>query len=115
VEDIRAEWEDRYGPVPAQADALLRVARLRAECHRVGVKELTVTANRTSQGFQARITPITLRASASVRLKRLAPSSIYKEDQRQLVLPIAKQVDPAEALSTLLQELVPAESASVAS
>ncbi len=32
VDDIRAEWEDRYGPVPAAAAALLDVARLRAEC-----------------------------------------------------------------------------------
>ncbi|HYD10965.1 MAG TPA: TRCF domain-containing protein, partial [Acidimicrobiales bacterium] len=115
VEDIRTEWEDRYGPVPPQADALLRVARLRAEAHRVGIKELTVTANRTAQGYQARISPITLRASATVRLRRLAPSAIYKEEQHQLVVPLSKQVDPADALSTLLAELVPAEDASVAS
>ena len=31
VSDIRAEWEDRYGPVPVEAEALLSVADLRAE------------------------------------------------------------------------------------
>ena len=31
VDDIRAEWEDRYGPVPDAAAALLGVARLRGE------------------------------------------------------------------------------------
>jgi len=115
VEDIRAEWEDRYGPVPAPADALLRVARLRAEAHRVGLKELTVTTNRMGPGWQARLSPIALRASATVRLKRLAPSAIYKEDLGQLVVPLSKSVDPADALVTLLSELVPDESASVAS
>jgi transcription-repair coupling factor (superfamily II helicase) len=115
VDDIRAEWEDRYGPVPAPADALLRVARLRAECARTGVKEIVVTANRTSSGHQARISPVRLRPSATVRLKRLSPSSIYKEEQRQLVVPLARGVDPADALVTLLAELVPAEDASVAS
>jgi transcription-repair coupling factor (superfamily II helicase) len=115
VDDIRVEWEDRYGPVPGPAAALLRVARLRAECHRVGAKEVVVTKNQTSQGFQARITPVRLRASAQVRLKRLSPSSIYKEEQRQLVVPLSKSVDPADALVTLLTEHVPAEEASVAS
>src|SRR3546814_10206834 len=30
VDDIRAEWEDRYGPLPPEAEELLSVARLRA-------------------------------------------------------------------------------------
>jgi len=115
VTDIRTEWEDRYGPVPPPAAALLRVARLRAECARVGVKEVVVTKNQTSQGFQARISPIRLRASAQVRLKRLSPSAIHKEEQRQLVVPLSKSVDPADALVTLLAELVPDEAPPVAS
>src|SRR5580765_958338 len=43
VDDIRAEWEDRYGPVPQPAVALLEVARLRAECARLGIREVNVT------------------------------------------------------------------------
>src|SRR5205823_11917821 len=42
VDDIRDEWMDRYGPVPAAAESLLAVARLRAECVRTGVREVTV-------------------------------------------------------------------------
>jgi hypothetical protein len=61
------------------------------------------------------VTPVRLRPSATVRLKRLSPSSIYKEEQRQLVVPLARAVDPADALVTLLSELVPVEEASVAS
>jgi transcription-repair coupling factor (superfamily II helicase) len=115
VADIRAEWEDRYGPVPPEAEALLSVAALRAECHRTGVREVVVTANRTGPGNQARITPLALRTSATVRLRRLARSAVYKEESRQLVVPLAKGVEPAAALVALLRELVPDDVTSVAS
>ena len=39
VDDIAAEWVDRYGPIPPPAEALLTVARLRAECHRLGLTD----------------------------------------------------------------------------
>ena len=52
VDDIRAEWEDRYGPVPEPAEALLTVARLRAECHRIGIRDVSIT------GTQARLAPL---------------------------------------------------------
>jgi transcription-repair coupling factor (superfamily II helicase) len=115
VQDIRAEWEDRYGPVPEPAEALLRVARLRAECVRVGAREVVVTPNRTRPGWQARISPIALRSSAAIRLRRLSRDAIYKEELGHLVVPIAKGNDVAEALVTLLAELVPAEAPSLAS
>jgi transcription-repair coupling factor (superfamily II helicase) len=110
VDDIRAEWEDRYGPVPEEAEALLRVARLRVECLRIGVREVTVAANRTGPGWQARLSPVELRASAAVRLRRLAKDALYKEEQGQLVVPLRKGVDVAQALIDLLAELVPVES-----
>src|SRR4029079_18815635 len=43
VDDIRTEWEDRYGPVPNPAVARLPAARLRAECHRTGIREVNVS------------------------------------------------------------------------
>jgi len=65
----------------------------------------------------ARISPIRLRTSQSVRLQRRFPRAVYKEDLGQLVLPMslsgtrASRVDPAEFLVAVLQELVPAEMA----
>src|SRR5207244_13151654 len=38
VDDVRAEWEDRYEPPPAPAAALLDVARLRAASLRLGIR-----------------------------------------------------------------------------
>jgi transcription-repair coupling factor (superfamily II helicase) len=103
VEDIRTEWEDRYGPPPDPAQALLRVARLRAECVRTGVREVNV-----SRGI-ARLLPLALKASQRIRLQRLLREAVYKEDLAQLVVPIKGGADPAEALATLLGVLVPAE------
>jgi len=105
VDDIRAEWEDRYGPVPAPADALLTVGRLRAECHRLGVTDLQITSN------DARLSPVDLKLSATMRLKRLSKGAIHKEDLRQLVVPIPRGNEPAAFLVRFLTELFPVEDA----
>lgn len=40
VGEIRAELEDRYGPVPESVQHLLEAAMLRAECERIGVSQV---------------------------------------------------------------------------
>jgi len=100
VDDIRAEWEDRYGPVPAPAEALLAVGSLRAECHRLGLKDVQIVGN------QARLGPLTLKVSEEMRLRRLSREALYKADQLQLVVPIKRGVDAASFLSGFLRELV---------
>lgn len=115
VDDVRREWEDRFGPPPPPALALLDVALLRAECLRLGVTDLAVTvprfgaAARTPQAT-AKLAPVVLPASAEVRLRRIAPGAAYRADQHRLVVPAA----PAEGSGTyapglvaLLRELVP--------
>ncbi len=101
VADIRSEWEDRYGPIPAPALALLMVGSLRAECYRLGLREISM------MGQQARLAPITLKTSEYIRLGRVAKGAIYKEEIGQLVVPLRKGIDPAEQLVTLLGELIP--------
>jgi transcription-repair coupling factor (superfamily II helicase) len=108
VDDIRAEWVDRYGPVPPQAEALLGVARLRAECVRTGVRELTVAKN------VARLAPLVLRTSQTMRLARVAKGAVYKEDIAQVVVPVKPGADPAAFLVDLLRQLVGQEVASTA-
>ncbi|MGH9281112.1 MAG: TRCF domain-containing protein, partial [Acidimicrobiales bacterium] len=100
VDDIAAEWADRYGPPPEPAEALLRVARLRAEAVRTGVREITVVRG------TARLSPLRLLTSQRIRLKRLLRDAVYKEDLAQLVVPVPASADPAEALITLLRALV---------
>ena len=103
VEDIRREWQDRYGPPPEPAEALLRVARLRAECVRTGVREVNVSRS------VARLQPLVLKTSQRIRLQRLVRDAVYKEDLAQLVIPVKAGADPAEGLATLLGVLVPSD------
>jgi len=102
VADVRSEWEDRYGPPPAPAEALLAVARLRAECVRVGATSVSV------QKGVARIEGLALKESEKVRLRRLVPKAVAKEDG-EVAVPIgAKAPEVPAALVDLLQELRPA-------
>jgi transcription-repair coupling factor (superfamily II helicase) len=107
VEDIRAEWEDRYGPPPEPAVALLSVARLRAECARLGIRSITVQRN------TARLSGLALRESQKVRLRRLVPKAVAKDsdgDSAEVVIPLAGAPgDMASTLVALLVELVPPE------
>ncbi len=112
VEDIRAEWLDRFGPLPAPAEALLGVGRLRAECARTGLREVNVAPPRPgARASVARLSPLRLPASAQVRLRRLAPGAVYKEDQSQVVVPLDWGADDGVGwLVGLLEGLVPDES-----
>ena len=101
VNDIRAEWEDRYGPLPEPAESLLMISRLRADCHRIGLRDISITSN------QARLGPIDLKTSETLRLRRLARDAIVKEELKQIIVPIKRGVDPATFLVGLLRELIP--------
>jgi transcription-repair coupling factor (superfamily II helicase) len=83
VDDIRAEWEDRYGPLPAPAEALVAISRLRAECRRIGVRDVVVS------GRTATVSPVVLRASQKMRLARLSPSARHDEKTSVLTVPVA--------------------------
>ncbi len=115
VDDIKAEWIDRFGPLPAAAEGLLAVARLRAECLRVGAREISATPARpgqgvgpvTRRGLIARVSPLALAASARVRLRRLRPEATFKEDLGRLIVPLDPGEDPVAALTELLGSLVP--------
>ena len=115
VDDLRAEWEDRYGPLPDPARSLLDIGSLRAWCHRLGLEQIQVTGA-AGRGAEARIGPISLNASQSIRLRRLSQRlprpAVHREDARQLVVPlpaVRPGVDapgPAAFLAGFLDELI---------
>ena len=109
VDDIRVEWQDRYGPLPDAAEALLGVARLRAECARLDLREIAVTKGPSFGGpaFLARFAPLALKTSQQIRLKRLSPKAVYKEEVGQLQIPVNKADDLVDHLVLLLRQLVP--------
>ncbi len=110
VDDIRDEWVDRYGPVPPAAEALLDVARLRAEAARLGLREVNVSRGPGFGGpaHVVRLSPITLKVSQEVRLKRMVKDATYKPESQQVQLPLRQKGNLVTGLITLLRELVPA-------
>jgi transcription-repair coupling factor (superfamily II helicase) len=111
VDDIRVEWQDRYGPLPDTAEALLGVARLRAECARLGLREIAVTKGPSFGGpaFLARFAPLSLLTSQQIRLKRLSPKAVYKEEVGQLQLPVNTADGLVDNLVSMLRSLVPVD------
>ncbi|MEI2700328.1 MAG: TRCF domain-containing protein [Microthrixaceae bacterium] len=113
VDDIAAEWEDRFGPVPEPAAALLQVAYLRAECVRTGVREVTVTKSPalSGGGLLATLSPITLPQSKQMRLARLYKGASFRAEAEELRLPVKGGKDLATGLVAALGELVASPSA----
>jgi transcription-repair coupling factor (superfamily II helicase) len=124
VDDVRSEWEDRFGPPPQPVRALLDVARLRAVCLRLGITDLAVTVPRGGMrrpagegAATAKLSPITLPASAEIRLRRLNPQATYNADLHRLLLPLSLPTEGTDLAGTLiafLDELVPPEGGSSA-
>ena len=102
VTDIEAEWNDRYGPPPPEAMALLGVATLRAECVRIGIREVNA-----GNGRLIRLVPVELRRSEQLRLARLAPRAVWKAATGELQLPLPKGEGLASWLADFLVDLVP--------
>ena len=109
VDDVAAEWVDRFGPIPEVAQALLDVARLRCECLRTGVRDVAVAKGPGFGGpkWVARLGPVSLRPSRRVRLERLYPQATYHEAAGLLVLPMASAAVAVETIIATLRDLVP--------
>jgi transcription-repair coupling factor (superfamily II helicase) len=101
VDDVVAEWEDRYGPLPPRAQALIEIARLRVEALRVGLAEVVRLRH------EVKLAPVELSASQEVRLQRLAPRAVLRSGE--LFIP-APERSPATALAGFLRTMWPSAS-----
>jgi len=81
VDAVRAELLDRYGAFPTPVQNLLAVARLRALARSYGVTEVSL------QGSAVRFSPVLLRESQELRMHRLYPRSVYKNQVKTISLP----------------------------
>jgi transcription-repair coupling factor (superfamily II helicase) len=84
INAVRDELADRYGPVPAQVECLLTVARLRAQARRAGLTDIT------QQGGNIRFSPVELPDSRQVRVQRLYPRTVLKPAVRTMLVPVPK-------------------------
>ncbi len=97
VDDVAAEWLDRFGPLPPEAEALISLARLRVEALRVGLEELVQLRHEVRMG------PVDLKTSQEVRLKRLQPRSVLNAQEGVLFIPAPRDLVPG--LIGFLQEM----------
>jgi transcription-repair coupling factor (superfamily II helicase) len=98
IEDVAAEWEDRFGPLPDAAVELVNIARLRADAMRIGIGE--IVQNRR----EVRISPVTMKASQEVRLERIAKGALLRGDTLYLPNPPAS---PATVITQFLRTMWP--------
>jgi transcription-repair coupling factor (superfamily II helicase) len=106
VDDVRAEWEDRYGPPPAPALALLDVAHLRVAALQRGIRAIAV------QKGHARLDGWQLRKSQEVRLKRAIARAQVLPDAVVVPVQAAGDVSITQALLKLFDEIDPVQTES---
>ena len=75
VDEVEAEWRDRYGELTSEAAALVELARLRVEALRVGLDEIVKVRHEIRMG------PVDLRPSQEVRLQRLDPKAVLRASE----------------------------------
>lgn len=112
LDSVRAEWEDRYGPLPKPAEALVAITRLRSLCIARKIEEV-VMANGPGLGGPdrlARCFPVELPLSRQTRLSRVCPHGRYRKASKELYLPLQLgqgSLDLATQISDLLVDIVP--------
>ena len=108
VDQVSQEWEDRFGPLPGETKSLLRLAKIRARAIQAQIKEVTVSGMGKSSLVSpfVKLTPVDLKASVSMRMKRIFPKGIYKETERSLIIPISKVSDPMMAVEDVFEKLI---------
>jgi transcription-repair coupling factor (superfamily II helicase) len=99
VDDVAAEWEDRYGPLPPAAEALVGLARLRVEAIRVGLSEVVKLRH------EIRLGPVDLKPSQEVRLTRLRPRAVLRAKEGVLFIPAREPL--VEDLIGFIREMWP--------
>ncbi|MFD7164253.1 transcription-repair coupling factor [Streptomyces violascens] len=98
IKAVREELTDRYGKLPEPVENLLLVAGLRMLARACGVGEIVLQGanirfalpspdHRPSTSADARPSPLELRESQELRLKRLYPRTVIKAPTRQILVP----------------------------
>jgi len=110
LDDLRDEWLDRYGPLPAAATGLLELAALRLDCVAAGVSAVVVMPARVGirSAPVVRVSPVTLSVSQQVRLRRRHGSRAYDEAQAEVRVELAPDAVSPRALRDLMAETLAA-------
>ena len=108
LHDLRDEWLDRYGPLPAPAQGLLELGELRLECLAHGVRSVVVLPARVGIRTKpvVKIGPLDLTLSQQMRLRRSLGSRAYNEETKELRVEVTNEGTTPRALLEMLRSLV---------
>jgi transcription-repair coupling factor (superfamily II helicase) len=108
IEDLRAEWLDRYGPLPSAATGLLELAQLRLTCLHLGVSSVVVMPAKVGVRSKpvVKLGPLELALSQQMRLRRMHGSRAYVEATKELRIEVSPDGASPRALLQLLNELM---------
>jgi transcription-repair coupling factor (superfamily II helicase) len=108
LHDLRDEWLDRYGPLPAPAQGLLELGELRLECIEHGVRSVVVLPARVGIRTKpvVKIAPLELSLSQQMRLRRTLGSRAYDEGTKELRVEVSNDRSTPHALLEMLRSLV---------
>ncbi|MGA1332060.1 MAG: transcription-repair coupling factor [Ilumatobacteraceae bacterium] len=100
LDALRNEWIDRFGPLPMQAEALLRIGRLRVLCHGAGLSRVVV------QDQSVRLSPVVIDKSGEHRVETVVAASSYDRELQTLRLDVPRGEGAVEFLIRVLPEIL---------
>jgi transcription-repair coupling factor (superfamily II helicase) len=106
LDDLRSEWIDRYGALPAPTQGLLELADLRLRCLEHGVTHLQVLPAKVGVRGEpvVRLSPLELSLSTQMRVRRRFGSRAYSEETKEFRCELSGGTS-ASALVALVNEL----------
>ncbi len=106
LEDLRTEWVDRYGALPASARGLLELAALRLVCLEREITIVQVLPAKVGVRSQpvVRLSPLDLNLSTQMRVRRRFGSRAYSEETKEFRCEMPGTNDAA-SLVALINEL----------
>ncbi len=109
LEDLGAEWLDRYGALPAPARGLLDLAALRLACLERGITSLVVLEAKVGVRSKpvVKMGPLTLSVTQQMRARRRFGSRAFDESTRELRVELERGDVSARALLELVREVSP--------
>ncbi len=114
LEDLRAEWVDRYGPLPPAAAGLVELAALRLACLEAGIATLSVRPQPSRRDrVMVRFGPVPLPYSAQVRLRRRYGARSYDEAASEVRVELPAAEARAPGLRALVVEVAGSRPAGV--
>jgi transcription-repair coupling factor (superfamily II helicase) len=93
---LRDEWADRFGPLPTQAEALLRIGSVRVACHRARLARVVV------QDASVRLFPVRFTKADERRCDTVLPRSNYDRDALTLRMDVPRDETAVEFLLRVL-------------